>query len=275
MREKEQLAKEFFPTIRFHNKEFYTPTNFIDLARKPNGEIDFNCENPKENWRNKAKFDGKTKLFWFSPGVYVHFLENKSIQIRRVDITVSLVIQYWFYFAFNAFYWGGLEVPLLEHIHDWEWLQLALSKTNQDKYHLISYSISAHGTSVEITNKLRKEFYRQEGFHCNRGSHNFASIFQLPNQNEKKDIIISPDTLIPISENKRVHFKETLIFLDDFTEDYLAQFSFFPLLAAWERDLYNAACWTPKYWSWSVLSRFFQLSRGFGNLYQRATRRKI
>lgn len=207
--------------------------------------------------------------------MYVHFLENKAIQIRRFKIDIPLVIQYWYYFAYNAYYWGILEVPLLEHLHDWEWIQLALTKTAQGKYVLFSYSISAHGTTIEITTKKRKELFEREGFRSDRGSHNFASIFQLANKHQKNDLVIGPNTLVPLSENKRVHFKETLIFLDDFTEDYLAQFSFHPLLAPWERNLYNAASWTPDYWSWSVLSRFLQLSRGIGNVYQHASHRKF
>lgn len=273
--EKKALARQFLPTLRFDRKESYTPTNFIELFRRENGEIDFNCSEPKKRWCEKAKFDEKTTLCWFKPAVYVHFLESKPILIRRTTLNVALVIQYWLYFAYNGYYWGEIEVPLLEHLHDWEWIQVALIRSVQDNYSLFSYSISAHGTTVEVSDRNRLEFYKQEGFHCNRASHNFASIFQLVNKNRRKDIIISPNTDVPLPNKEKCPFRDTLIFLDtDYTPDFLAEFSFFPLLAAWERDNYKNINWEPDYWSLSVFRRFLELSRGFGDFYQRATHKK-
>jgi hypothetical protein len=274
--EKKALARQFLPTLRFDKKEPYTLTNFIELFRKENGEIDFTCAKPRRRWKEKAEFDKGTNLFWFKPAVYVHFLENEAIQIRRKTLVIPLIIQYWFYFSYNAFYLGELEVPLLEHLHDWEWIQVALIKSEEGEYELASYSVSAHGTTVEVSDKKRLEGYKQEGFHMERGSHNFASIFQVINKARPKDIVISWDTKVPLPNKGQCPFVNTLIFLDtDYTEDFLAKFSFFPLQAAWERDLYKKAKWVPDYWSLSVFRRFIQLSRGFGDLYQRTTHQKI
>jgi len=136
--------------------------------------------------------------------------------------------------------------------------------------------VSAHGTTVEVSDKYRLEMYKQEGFHSNRGSHNFASIFQLINKNKQDDVIINPNTLVPLLKNGKSPFLDALVFLDtDYTENFLTKFSFFPLLAAWERDLYNSASWVPEYWSVSAFRRFLELSRGMGDFYQKATHRKV
>jgi hypothetical protein len=269
---KKALARQFLPTLRFDKREPYTPTNFIELFRKENGEIDFTCSKPSKHWREKAKFDEKTNLFWFKPAVYVHFLENKAILIRQKTLIIPLIIQYWYYFSYNGFYLGELEIPFLEHPHDWEWIQLALIKSEKDEYKLLSYSVSAHGTGVGVSDRDRLEIYKQEGFHVTRGSHNFASIFQVINKSKHGDTVISPDTVV----SGNCVFKDTLIFLDaEYTEDFLAKFSFFPLLAAWERDLYKKTAWLPEYWTFSAFHRFLELSRGVDDFYQKATHRKV
>lgn len=273
--EKKALARQFLPTLRFDKRELYTPTNFIELFRKDNGEIDFTCSKPRRRWKEKARLDERTNLIWFRPAVYVHFLENKAIRIQQKTLIVPLIIQYWFYFIYNAFFLSELEVPLLEHPHDWEWIQLAVAKSEAEEYKLVSYSVSAHGTSIEISDKEKLEIYKKDGFHINRGSHNFASIFQSINKQSQEDTIISPNTIIQLPKTGNYVFKDTLIFLDaEYTADFLAKFSFFPLLAAWDRDLYSSAGWRPEYWTFSVFHRFLELSRGFGDFYQRVSRKK-
>ena len=147
--EKKALARQFLPTLRLDKREQYTPTNFIELFRKENDEIDFTCSESRRRWREKAEFDKETNLFWFKPAVYVHFLENKTIRIRRKNLIVPLIIQYWFYFIFNAFYLMEIEVPFLEHPHDFEWIQVAVTKSEEDGYKLLSYSVSASGLPEE------------------------------------------------------------------------------------------------------------------------------
>ena len=263
MEDKKSLARNFCPVIRFHKKESYTPTNFIELFKTEEGNINFACSRPERNWERKAKFDIETGLKWFSPTIYVHFLEDIEIEIGYKKQRVPLIIQYYYYFAYNEFFWGEFKVPFLNHNHDWEIIQLALTQLGENKhYEILSYSISAHGTFIEINDQIKIRSHNENGFHCNRGAHNFGSILYQPNQFRKDDIIIKPNTLIPIFESKRVPFKDGLIFLDEeYKREYLNKFQFFPLRPPWNREFYNSATWIPEYWSWSLNRQLTQLSR--------------
>lgn len=260
MLEKKTLARKFCPVLRMNNKEKYTPTNFIELFKKPDGKIDFKGSNPEVKWNRKAIFDKETDLYWFSPTAYVHFLEDIDIEIRYKKRRVPFVIQYFYYFAYNIYYWGQIQVPFLNHRHDWEVIQVALEKVGAaNNYEVLSYSISAHGTFVEINDQRKIKFHKDNGFHCNRGAHNFGSIFYLPNRHRKKDIIIRPDTSVPVNADNRIAFGDSLIFLDEFKLNYLNQFSFSPLQAPWNREFYHSATWLPEYWSWSLNRQIKQL----------------
>lgn len=253
MGEKQTLAKSFCPIIRLHPKEDFTPTNFVELFRQESGTITYKEPQPLKKWKQKAQFDEQTGLNWYEPAIYVHFLENLEIEIRYRKHRVPLIIQYFFYFPFNLFYWGGFQIPFLNHKHDWEIIQVAIEHIESKKeYRIKSYSISAHGLFIEINDQRRIENYRKNGFHCNRGAHNFASIFYQPNALNRNDIIIKPETLVPASKEERIAFKDTIIFLDvEYERDFLQKFSFYPVIAPWAREFYDPETWIPQYWSWS------------------------
>lgn len=254
MHQKKALAKQFCPILRFHKKEPYTPTSFVELSRTPEGKIDFSGSKPEKKWRRKAKFDKETGLNWFTPTIYVHFLEDLEIETSRKREKVPLVIQYYYYFAFNEYFWGGVLVPFLNHRHDWEIIQVALDKIeSKNKYEVMSYSISAHGTFVRIGDQRKIQFYKKQGFYCNRGAHNFGSIFYLPNQPKKDDVIVKPDTIVPTLDGEKKPFKDSIVYLDETYEmEYLEKFSFVPVVAPWKREFYDSATWIPEFWSWSL-----------------------
>ncbi len=255
--EHEALAKQFCPTLRFEKGALYTPTNFIELCKRRNGEIEFKCSKPKKKWK-KAGFDKNTGLFWFAPAIYVHFLEDVEILIRGNNIKVPIIIQYYFYYAFNDYLWGIIQVPFLKHPHDWEWIQVALDEKNQ----IISYSVSAHGTNLGISKKKQIEFFMKDGFHLSHGSHNFGTIFHTLNHPQKSDIKIEPETLIPSLGDKKIPFKDSIILLDhQYNINFLKKFSFYPVLAPWEYMLYHLSTWKPEFWTWSTFQRFVELSK--------------
>jgi hypothetical protein len=250
------IAKSVCPILRYDKKEIYTPTNFIELFRKNNGDLEYKCSNPKENWITRVKFDPQTGLYWFAPTIFIHFLQDVKILIRRKMISVPLIIQYFYYYAYNTLFFGLLKIPYpFSHPHDWETIQIALDKNNE----LVSYSISSHGTFLGICSKSELSLYQTEGFPVTRGGHNFGSILQMPNQPHKTDIIITPATLVPISTDKYGPMKETLVFLDDYKSEFLKQFSFFPVLPPWEKDIYDRSKWNPEFWSWPVIDRLKQI----------------
>ncbi|NVM53624.1 MAG: NPP1 family protein [Candidatus Helarchaeota archaeon] len=263
---KKVLAKRFCPILRFHKKEPFTPTHFVELFRTAKGDVDFTGSKPERRWKKKARFDKETGLNWFAPAAYVHFLEDMEIEIGYKKRRVPLIIQYFYYFAYNEYFWGEIIVPFLNHRHDWEIIQVALDKVSgKDKYEILSYSISAHGTFLEINDQRKVQFHKTNGFHCHRGAHNFGSIFYLPNQPKKNDLIIKPETLIPTSDGKRIPLKDALIFLDEeYNLEYLKKFSFNPLIPPWKREFYYSATWIPEFWSWSFNRQLKYLIKVFG-----------
>ncbi|MFX1298465.1 MAG: NPP1 family protein, partial [Promethearchaeota archaeon] len=148
---KKELAKKFCPILRVDKKAIYTPTNFIELFREENGEIDFTGSKPVLKWKQKAKHDDKTGLYWFAPAIFVHFLENIDIEIAYKKQHIPLVIQYLYYFASSTFYWGSIRVSFVSHPHDWEVIMVALdNQGNDNNFRVKSYSISAHGNYIVI-----------------------------------------------------------------------------------------------------------------------------
>ena len=253
MEEKRALAIKFCPILRFNKRGPYTPTNFIELLRTEKGNMDFTGSQPNEKWERKAKFNKETGLRWFAPTYYVHVLEDVIIEIDYKRKRVPLIIQYYYYFPYNVYFWGELQVPFLNHHHDWEVIQVALvefgAKNNHEIY---SYSISAHGTFVVIRDKQRVKFYKENGFYFNRGAHNLGSIFYQPNRHNKDDILIRPDTLVPKIDGNKIPFKDTLINIDkEYEIEFLKKFTFYPILAPWKRHFYDSATWRPEFWSWS------------------------
>ncbi len=265
MEEKKDLARQLCPTLRFHKKEEYTPTNFMELFKNEKGEIDYKCSMPRRKWKRKAKFDPQTKLKWFASTAFVHFLEDLNIEIHFKKLRVPFIIQYLYYHAYNDYFWGELRIPFLMHQHDWEIIQIALVKLDSsDKYEILSYSISAHGTFMGIDDHQQIEFFKKTGFRFNRGAHNFGSIFYLPNPPRKDDLVIAPNTLVPTLSGDKIPFKESLTFLDELDRKFLNKFSFAPLIAPWKREFYNSATWIPEFWSWSLDRQLKQLISLFG-----------
>jgi hypothetical protein len=259
LEEKIAVAKRLCPILRIDKEEKYTPTNFVELFRGEQDKINFTCATPVKNWRKKALFDRETKLDWFAPTVYVHFLEDLEINIAYKMQKVPLIIQYWYYFAFNEFHWELVRVSFLDHLHDWELIQIAIDKHNK----VIAYSISAHGTNLGIGDQIKIEYHMKNGFHCNIGAHNFGSIYQTPNKYKKNDIIIEPNTLIPSLKGERIPFNESLTFLDtEYTKEYLEKFSFAPVLAPWKRKPYNSPTYASESWTWSPISIITMVLRG-------------
>lgn len=258
MEEKKSFARKFCPVIRLHKKEQYTPTNFIELFRNQKGEIDFTCSKPRKKWNSKAKFDNETGLRWFAPTAFVHFLEDKDIEIRFKRRRIPLIIQYLYYFAYNDYFWGDLRIPFLMHAHDWEIIQIAIEKLD-DEYEILSYSISAHGTFLEIDDQKQILKFKETGFTCNRGAHNFASIFYQPSRPHKEDILIKPDTPLPNLNGNKIPLRDLLLFLDEVEREYLNKFSFASIIPPWKLDFYNSATWIPEFWSWSLNRQIKQL----------------
>ncbi|MHA1650726.1 MAG: hypothetical protein ACTSYB_11075, partial [Candidatus Helarchaeota archaeon] len=151
-----------------------------------------------------------------------------------------------------------IQVPFLMHPHDWEQIMVALNKDGE----LVSFSVSAHGTLLEICSGNELQQCMIEGFRCNKGSHNFGSIFQTPNKPQKDDIIITPETLVPIGNGEYIPFKDAIIILENkYDIEFLKKFSFYPIVPPWERYSYNPTTWKPKYWSKSPFQRFIELSK--------------
>ena len=102
--ERKAIVEDVFPILRFQKNARYTPTNFIELCKDRNGEIVYKCSNPKKNWDLKSKYDRTTKLRWYVPTVFVHFLEDVNLTIQHKELMVPLIIQFYYYFAYNNYY---------------------------------------------------------------------------------------------------------------------------------------------------------------------------
>ena len=247
--ERKAIVEKVFPILRFQKNERYTPTNFIELCRGRNGDILYKCTNPKKYWDLKSKYDRTTKLRWYMPSVFVHFLEDVLLTIQHQERTVPLIIQFYYYFAFNEYHWGPVRVPFLDHIHDWEMIQVAINKNLE----ILAYSISGHGTVMGLGSPGRVKFHKEGGFACNLGAHNFGSIYQIPNRHDKDDIILTPESLIPTPEGERKPFKDSIIYLDSFESDFLWNFAFTPVRSPWRGPQYDSATFSNENWSWSPL----------------------
>lgn len=170
-----------------------------------------------------------------------------------------MIIQYWYYFAFNEFRWESVRVSFLDHLHDWELIQVALDEHTN----IVAYSISAHGTNLGIDNITKIDYYMKNGFHCNIGAHNFGSIYQTPNAHKKYDRIIEPTTLVPSYNKKKIPFRDSLIILDtEYTRDFLEKFLFSPVLAPWKRKPYNSPEYASEGWTWSPIRILIMVLKG-------------
>ncbi len=196
--EKKELAKKYIPILRLHEEEKFTPTDFSK----------FKCRNPKKKWFKLCKVGIKKPFCLYKPTVYIHFLEGNRFFFKwetSYETKDPLVIQYWYYFAFNEYY------TVLNHSHDWEMIQVVLNQNKQ----LEGFCVTGHGWVTDVTDPELINIYQTEGFSCNKGAHNFASFFKglsngkitkrLNKHNEDKEIKIIPkDHIKRTSSNENV-----------------------------------------------------------------------